>query len=201
MTFEVQQTRWDRIIRRVSGSIGPGSRVGETLSELFPVLDVERVPGELLRLGGTFISFGGGSITSVAGQVPTAQLFNPADSGNLVTITSVRFSCGADTVVRWGISLAALGTAIGTERFRDTRDLVPQQPIAQVRQQSAVAFANAINQSQVLAGVDFKIQGPDTVMVLAPGTGFEIGSNQLVSTIFYGFEWRERAAEESELSL
>ena len=201
MTYEVQQTRWDRLIRRVSGSIGPGSRVSETISELFPMLDVERVPGELLRLGGTFIGFGGGSITAAAGQVPTAQLFNPAESGVLVTITSVHFSCGVDTVVRWGISTAGIGTEIATERFRDTRDLIPKSPVAQVRQRSAVAFANAISQSQVLAGVDFLLQGRNTVMVLAPGTGLEIGSNQLVSTIFYGFEWRERPAEQSELSL
>ena len=54
--FEVQQNRWDQLIRRVSGSIGPGSRVSETLSELLPVMDVERVPGELLRLMGTDVA-------------------------------------------------------------------------------------------------------------------------------------------------
>lgn len=199
--YEVQQTRWDRIIRRVSASIGPGSRVSETLSELFPVLDVERVPGELLMLGGTGLAFGGGQIAAVAGERPTAILFNPADSNQLVTITRVHVAFSITGAVRWGIGLSARGTAISTQVFRDSRRVLPALPVAQVRQESAVAFAPGTNQVTLLADTPFILEDDNSVAVLAPGTGFEIGSNIELNTIFYAFSWRERPAEEAELSL
>ncbi len=201
MGYEVQQTRWDRLVRRVSGSIGPGSRVSETLTELFPVLDVENVPGELLLLGGTAPCFGGGTISSAAGESPTAQLFNPADSGHLVTVTSVIFATNNDATLRYGLGLIALGTAISTQLFRDTRRILPALPVAQVRQRSAVAQANATMQSRLLANAGIQIADENGVCFLAPGTGFEIGIPSLAATIFYGFNWRERPVEESELSL
>jgi len=201
MTYEVQQTRWDRIIRRVSGSIGPGSRVSETISELFPMLDVERVPGELLLLGGTSICHGGGTIAGAAGEAPTAQLFNPLDSGNLVTLTAVRITCDAITTLRWGTGVAVLGTAIGTQVFRDTRLILPALPVGQVRQRSAVALATATNQVVLPANTLLALKDPNDLAVLAPGTGFEIGSSVNTSRINYSFYWRERPAEQSELSL
>jgi len=201
MTFEVQQTRWDRIIRRVSGSIGPGSRVAETLSELFPVIDVERVPGELLILGGTGICHGGGTITAAAGERPTAQLFNPADSNILVTITSVHVGFTMTSIVRWGTTQTQIGTIISTQVFRDTRRLLPALPVAQVSQRSAVAMATATNQTGILVRTNLTLQDENGVAVLAPGTGFEIGNDGIAGTIFYSFYWRERPAEESELSV
>ena len=201
MTYEVQQTRWDRIIRRVSGSIGPGSRVSETLSELFPTLDVERVPGELLFLGGTKLSHGGGTITAIAGQAATASLFNPLDSNHLVTVTGIYFSNLLGGIVRWGPVVIQRGSVIATQTFRDTRALLPAQPVAQVSQLSAVALAPGTNQVRLLANTPLKIEDPNGVTVLAPGTGIEIGSDVLTNTIVYTFYWRERPAEESELSL
>ena len=202
MTYEVQQTRWDRIIRRVSGSIGPGSRVSETISELFPMVDVERVPGELLMLGGTAICNGGGTIAAIAGQAPIAQLFNPVGSGNLITLTGVRVTFGGtNSTVRWGTTLVAVGTIIATQVFRDTRRILPALPIGQVRQNSQVAFATATNQLTLSANTIFHIEDPNGVAVLTPGTGFEIGNDALTDRIRYSFYWRERPAEESELSL
>jgi len=199
--YEVQQTRWDRIIRRVSGSIGPGSRVSETVSELFPMLDVERVPGELLILGGTGIAHGGGAITGAAGQVPTAQLFNPIGSNTLVTISHVYVAFQLVGTVRWGTTIAPRGTVIATQVFRDMRRVLPTLPVAQVRQETAVAFASGTNQTRLLAATTLHLEDENSVAVLPPGSGFEIGSNVLLNTIFYSFYWRERPVEESELSL
>jgi len=199
--FEVQQTRWDRILRRVAGSIGPGSRVSETLSELFPVIDVERVPGELLLLGGTQISNGGGQLAAIAGESPTAQLFNPADSNVLVTITGVYVAFTILGTVRWGTTAVQRGTVISTQVVRDTRVAAPTLPVAQVSQESAVALATGTNQTRILANVNLKLEDPNGVAVLAPGTGFEIGNVTVASTIVYSFYWRERPAEQSELSL
>lgn len=199
MSYEVQQTRWDRIIRRVSSSIGPGSRVSETLSELFPVLDVERVPGELLLLGGTGICHGGGTILSIVGEGATAQLFNPAESNMLVTITGVHFAVAASGTIRWGTTIIQRGTVISTQVFRDMRRVLPELPVAQVSQDSAVALAEGTNQTRALGNTNFTLQDDNGVAVLAPGSGFEIGSAVPNIQIFYSFYWRERPAEESEL--
>jgi len=201
MTYEVQQTRWDRIIRRVSGSIGPGSRVSETISELFPVLDVERVPGELLILGGTNICSGGGLANPAVGESATVQLFNPADSGHLVTLTGLYSAHSSTTDFRWGTTATQRGTPIATETFRDTRSLAPAAPVAQVSVDSAVALADGTNQCRVLASTPFQMHEPNGIAVLAPGTGFEFGNVTTNINLTFAFYWRERPVEESELSL
>jgi len=201
MTYEVQQTRWDRIIRRVSGSIGPGSRISETISELFPMIDVERVPGELLLLGGTAMCHGGGAILSIAGQSPTGQLFNPAESGHLITITGVYAALTKVTTIRWGTVVTQRLPVISTQVFRDMRRLPPALPVGQVSQQSAVAQASGTNQTRVLANTNLKLEDRNGIAVLPPGTGFEIGSESDSDTLRYSFYWRERPAEQSELSL
>ncbi len=201
MTFEVQQTRWDRIIRRVTGSIGPGSRVSETLSELFPVLDIERVPGELLRLGGTFLAFGSTTIVGLAGEASKIQLFNPADSGQLVTVSHFEVGLNTTDTVRYGVETTALTTGVGTEVHRDTRTGAVPRPIGQIRSESAVALAPATGRILLLASRTHVVRDPNSVAVLAPGTGLTVGMSLNAFRIDVTFFWRERVAEESELSL
>jgi len=55
---ELQQNRYDQLLRRVGDLKGPGSKVNDVLQELFPTIDVENVPGELLFLMGTHIGLG-----------------------------------------------------------------------------------------------------------------------------------------------
>ena len=197
----INQNRYDQLLRRVADLQGPGSKVNDVLTELFPMFDVENMPSELLRLSGTKLGQGGGAITSIAAQAPIAQLFNPADSGIIATLTKVYIASTSRTLIRWGPAVVAVGAAIGTELFRDTRDPVPRAPVCNVRQNSQVAFAAGTNQSIVLTDTLLTIEGPDDVMVLAPGTGFEVGTNSLASTIVYSFQWRERVAEPSELNV
>lgn len=199
MTYEVQQTRWDRLIRRVSGSIGPGSRVSETLSELFPVLDVERVPGELLLLGGTHICFGGGSILALAGNRPSALLFNPVDSGVIATVSSVFVSPNPSSEILWGLTLVEQGAAVGTETFRDLRQLPTQRPSCKVFTREEVAAAGGTARVRVANFDTLHLQDENGVMVLGPGTGLDLGLNTLASQLFFCFYWRERPAVESEL--
>jgi len=202
MSSDLQQTRYDKLIRRVGGIIGPGSKVAEALPELFPVIDVERVPGELLLLSGTEICFGGGTILAIALEFPTAQLFNPDGSGKLVTLTSLVASSSSGTnTVRFGLTATVRGAAIGTETLRDTRQLPPARPVAQVRQESDAAAANATGQSRILNNTPFYLTDDNGIAVLAPGTGFEIGLDSAASQIHYTFYWRERVALESELNL
>jgi len=199
MTYEVQQTRWDRLIRRVSGSIGPGSRVSETLSELFPVLDVERVPGELLILGGTDLCFGGGTIDAEPAKGGFAQLINPVDSGSIITLTTWTFATDTTEIIRWGRTNTALGTAIGTETFRDTRRALTQNPLAQVNQGTQVAVVGGTCQARTTGTETFTNSDANGVIVLGPGGIFEVGVGPNGNVIFYSFYWRERPAQESEL--
>ena len=199
MTSEIQTDRYSQIIRRVSAMIGPGGRVVEALTELFPVLDVERVPGELLLLGGTRLSFGGGSRTGDAGEAGRMQLFNPVDSNALVTVTRILASVSVTSTLRWGVVNVALTTGTGTETFRDTRLGLTDRPVGEIRAVSSVALADATNQVQVTANTPVVIEDPNGVAVLSPGFGIEVGPAALAITVFLAFSWRERPAEAAEL--
>jgi len=201
MTYEVQQTRWDRIIRRVSGSIGPGSRVSETLSELFPMVDVEQVPGELLILGGTQLAFGGFSLAASVGEINKWQLVNPADSGNLVILEKVIYTSAANEEIRWDITSTLFGAAANTQRVLDVRIGVDQLPVARVNFDQAAGGTNLTGIAAVTADVSFVLENENPIAILAPATAFQIsGTTQNVASKI-AFYWRERPALESELSL
>jgi len=200
MTYEVQQTRWDRLIRRVSGSIGPGSRVSETISELFPVLDVENVPGELLLLSGTAICHGGGAAAGAVGEIPNLILFNPPDSGHLITVTQIAVAVSTNDQIRFELSSGVLGAQLNTERFREGRLITPTTvPVGQLR-----SFSNP---SQIAQQVAFRVLANDShfisdqngVAVLAPDTRLVMASTVTATTLTGTFWWRERPAQESEL--
>ena len=201
MTSEIQQNRYDQLIRRVGGIIGPGSKVAEVITELFPMIDVENVPSELLILGGTRVCMGGGTITGAVGESPKTQLFNPDGSSMLVIIERIVISTNASNIVRWGRSNAVFGTDIATAVFRDTRNPVFNRPIAQVRTLSAVALASATNQVRINQLTELSVESPNDVVILSPGEGFEIGVATTNTAIYFGFTWRERVAESSELNL
>ena len=200
MGYEVQQTRWDRIIRRVSGSIGPGSRVSETLSELFPVLDVERVPAELLVLGGTRMAMGRTSAAAVAANVPCAMLRNPGGSGVLITVHQVRFSSTTAQVVTGGPTLNTLATA-GATAFADTRLSLTNRPTGLVLSEALLVGAPDFFRFNVQQSIDTVWTVPKAIAVLAPGTALAICGSTVNTQFSSAWSWQERSAEESELSL
>lgn len=196
---ELQQNRYDQLLRKVGDLKGPGSKVSEVLTELFPTFDVENMPPELIRLSGARLGHGGGTITAIAAQSPTGILVNPAGSGKIITITRVYASSNAISVVRWGTTVTVRGTAVNTQQFRDTRDRAPSLPSGSIRQISAVAAAVGTNQTRVLASTNLTLDDPAGIAVLAPDTAFEIGLGALVSTLQFAFSWKERTAEPSEV--
>ena len=200
MTNEIQQNRYDRLLRRVAGIIGPGSKVSEVLTELFPVLDVESVPSELLILSGTNTCFGGGLILGAAAESPKMGLFNPAGSNTIITLTDVFFaSSGATNIVRWGLNTNQLANSITTQQFTDTRHPTGQLPVGEIGTESAVALANATGQTRSISHVMNQLQGKNDVAMLRPGIGFEIGLTVVNTTIYTTFYWRERPMESSEV--
>jgi len=200
MPSEIQQNRYDRLVRRVAGIIGPGSKVSEVLTELFPVLDVESVPAELLILAGTNTCFGGGTIVGLAGESPKMGLFNPAGSNTIITLTDVYISTGTGfATVRWGLNTNQLANNISTQTFTDTRHPVGQLPVGQVNTESAVALANATGQAVVINRTTLHIDGKNDLAMLRPGIGFEIGIAAVAFNIHVTFYWRERPMETSEV--
>lgn len=202
MTFEVQQTRWDRLVRRVSGSIGPGSRVAETLGELFPVLDIEQVPAELLVLGGTRMAIGFTAEAGVAAVFQVSELFNPVDSGALLTLHDLHIFSDSALDIGMGLTDGSFTNNNPTQvGFADGRLLPPTVPVGQVRDETAGApgvINYVINRDFFLANI---YKPPKAIAVLSPGTGWSVTTRLVDVSLTVSYFWTERAAEQSELSL
>ena len=202
MPFEIQQTRWDKLLRRVSGSIGPGSRVGTSISDLFPVLDVESVPGELLLLAGTRICSGAAGALGAAAEVPNVIIANPADSGLLLTVTQVCITSDVTGLVRFAMQSGITGAAQSRERFRDARLIsATSLPSGQIRTASNASLPDQDVAFGVIADEPVFFSDENGLAVLSPNTQYLAAGVTVVSTIRVTYWWRERAAEQSELNL
>jgi len=196
---ELQQNRYDSLLRRVGDLKGPGSKVNDVLQELFPTIDVENVPGELLFLMGTRIGWGSAARSPSAGKIPGVQLFNPVGSGHLISVSDVVISINATTPVSWGIVLTTLPINTGIPRIRDSRVGVGQSGVSELRT-SVDAVAPVGGQVRLLTNTAFHVPRENTVCVLAPGTGLTVtGGVDIGLTV--SFVYRERIAEPSELNL
>ena len=197
---ELQQSRYDQLLRRVGDLKGPGSKVNDVLQELFPTLDVENVPGELLALMGTQPCFGGVVLTGSAGQRARIQLFNPVGSGKLIACSTVQVSVGTTQQIRWTVNSNALATGVGVESYRDGRLGITARPAGQIRTSDTVAATDATGVLRCISGDTRFVTDPNAVAILPPGSGLEFGSGTDATTINITFLWRERVGEPSELS-
>ncbi len=201
MSQDLQTARYDQLLRRVGALIGPGSKVTEVLAELFPVLDVENVPGELLRLMGTKLGMGGVGLTAVAGQSAKIQLFNPQGSGQLITITLVISSTPNNgDVTSWAFGQVGLTTLVAGTPFRDTRDGLAPITVGQVRHVISAAGITSEFEYASVGQTPTMIKDRNGVCVLAPGTGLTV-TTENNRDLRCSFFWRERVAEPSELNL
>lgn len=200
MGQELQQNRYAQLLRRVGGLVGTFSAVNEVLGELFPVLDVERSPGELFWLGGKRLCWGSASVTAGAGFRPRVQLFNPLGSGKIIAISSCYVSALTTQQLNWQLANAGLGTGVGTELFRDSRGGISGRPTGQIRTQSPVAAVGASGSMIVLANETNTLEDENSVAVITPGFGLSVGGTTVAGTISVSFNWREREVEQSELN-
>jgi len=195
---ELQQNRYDQLLRRVGDLKGPGSKVNDVLQELFPTLDVENVPGELLLLMGTRIGLAGTTKSPTAGKAAGIQLFNPAGSGQLVTISSVYLAASANMSISYGLTTVALGTNTGIPRLRDSRVGSGPSGISELRTTGDVGGPIG-GTVRMAANTTLHLVDVNSFAVLAPGTGMSFGGSldiNFSATFFY----RERIAEPSELT-
>jgi len=173
--------------------------VSEVLSELFPVIDVENIPGELLLLGGTRLCIGSQILAGAAGQVARIQVFNPVDSNQIISISSVVVGTLSTQTIRYAVVETLLTSVIDTQAFRDGRLPRTSRPTGLIRSQSSVAKTNANGQFRLLANTSYTLEDHNTVAVVPPGTGFEVGADLVASQITVTFNWRERSVERAEL--
>ena len=195
----INQNRWDQLVRRVAGLIGPGSKVNNTIGDLFPMLDVENLPGELYLLSGTRLGFGGAAQVGSAGESARVQLFNPADSGMLVTITGVMAALSSGTgEVAWVLRNVAESTNTFAT-VRDTRLGIITRTTALVLAASDPVVLSGDGRIRLLVNTPLLLNDPNGVAVLAPGTGLTVFLPTVAQVLFCNFWWRERAAEQAEL--
>jgi len=197
---EIQQNRWDQLVRRVAGLIGPGSKVNNTIGDLFPMLDVENLPPELYVLGGTGLAFRSTDTTAASGQENASQLANPAGSGKLLTVTTVIIEMSAADIVALSLVIAELAVSNGFGAFRDRRVEGPggSAAVGNLRTEDGVIVLPGLG-VKVVMNVPFTITDPNGICVLAPGDRLTVGTQSLARRLIVSYFWRERVAEQSEL--
>ena len=197
MPNDLQTARYDGLIRRVGGLLGGGSKVTESLSELFPMIDCENLPAELLFLAGWRTAFTTQTVNATVGETSRAQIQNPVGSGRIVVVTDA-FVLSTNIVAFTNTETLFTPTFFG--RLRDTRTGFDAN--------SGATVANASTGNTIRRGFLFfpaegfihHFSNENSLAVLAPGTAFEYGTvldNVAMDVTFF---WRERAALSSELN-
>lgn len=195
---ELQQNRYDKLLRRVGGLIGPGSMVNDALTELFPTIDVESLNAELSLPLDWRLGFASDNLGPTAGQLNLIQLFNPAASGNLVVLERVDLRTDSDQFVAYATVNAALTNVVASD-VRDTREGIQNPPTAEVRDVTQVGGIANIGLIFCQTNVIQTIEEKRGLFVLAPGTGVTFVNAAANTSLMCSFFWRERAAEASEL--
>ncbi len=196
---EIQQNRWDQLVRRVAGIVGGGSQVNDTLNELFPVIDVESVPLELLALAGTQLGMCATTLSASVGEHNHHQLFNPEGSNMLLAVTTVAVFTDVLLTMRFSTFIGELATLAGNERRRDTRAGTLASLVGQNRTDQSIVNAGLDFRVRSAAAANTQVNDPNGIAVLFPGTGLTVSSEP--TNVFSGvsFMWRERVFQESEL--
>jgi len=198
---EIQQNRYDQLLRRVAGIIGPGSKVSQVITELFPMIDVENVPSELLALSNTALAFRSTNITAAAGLSNASQLANPDGSGKIITVTQILISINTTTVATLTLANPLLANSNGFGELRDSRTGQPGggTAVGNTRIETG-AVVNAGLQMRIETNLAYSLRDNNDIAILLPGDQLTIGISAVALNLIVGYFWRERVAERSELS-
>lgn len=195
----IQTGAFDNLIRRLYSIKGGGSELSETLGDVFPILDLENLPSELLLLRGWVLGMGRIRNASAVGMVNSHQLFNPAGSAKIIVLTSLRVSVGSTSLVEFGPAFTALTDTSTPGTRRDTRAQVIK-PTNGLLQEEDDGTRSAFGAVQLITDISADILDPNGLAVLVPGTAFRINDLTTNITMRTSWMWRERTAEPSELS-
>ena len=196
---ELQQNRYDRLIRRVGGLIGAGSMVNDALTELFPMIDVESLSAELSFLSDWRIAFGSTLQVGVVANVNLSQIFNPAESGMIVVLERIDVTSNTNQLIEYALAATPLTGATANIAMRDTRRGILVAPVAQLREVNQLASIATFGLFLIQTNTNFTMEEKKGLFVLAPGTGLTFATLATDSSLNITYQWRERVAEPSEL--
>jgi len=197
---EIQQNRWDQLIRRASNIVGGGSQVNDTLNELFPFMDVETLNAELAILSGTKLCLGSTSQAALAANLSHSQLFNPVDSNTLITVERVDLSMPTGDLVEYVMAALPLTNSSFTAVFRDTRLVAAGTPVGQLRDVQQAAGLPTTGNIFVPTDTPVTLQDKRGIFVLGPGSGVTFATTTVNRTFRMSYQWRERVVEPAELN-
>jgi len=197
---EIQQNRWDQLVRRVANIVSGGSMVSDALNELFPHIDVETLLAELQLLKGTRICIGAVNHPSSAGDVNHTQVFNPVGSGIICTVTAVQFRAATLQEIRYAMSNVPLTDSTATAVVFDGRLGILQNPTCQLRSVQQVGLLGRQGAYLVEANVTRELKDSNGLFVLSPGTGVTFATSTAAVASIFNYYWRERLAEPAELN-
>ncbi len=196
---DLQQARYDQLVRRLGALYGGGSKVVEVLPELFPVIDVENLPPEALAYTGWRTSWQMINQGNVAAQTSACELSNPAGSGILASVTQVIIRVGTTDSIQMEVNAAPLVSAAIRGLFRDGRAGGQRATVCELRADPNVATGAGLRLF-ITAGDLVTVRDDNGLVVLSPGSAFRVGSTGTNIFLDVNFLWRERTAEPSELN-
>jgi len=197
---QLNQNRYDALLRRVGDLKGPGSKVNDALTELFPMIDVENLPAELLLLSGSKLcmataALGAGGVGFFTNMI----LSNPVGSGVIARLMSIEIIISAQTI---NFSPTAnVSAALGGEAFADTRIIAEGTALKLQGASNLLTAHPARFQKRSLVDLTLTWEPPVAIAVLSPGAGFGFGPNLDNQSMTASLTWIERQAQPSELNL
>lgn len=199
MSNQLQQTRYDQLIRRAGGLIGGGSKVSSVIPELFPVLELENTTPELLALSGWRTAWQSTERPGNVATVSTSQLINPEDSGIIAVLTSLWVNISVAGAFQMQNTEALLANNPIGGLFRDARFGVPRNTALQVDSADGPTIG-AGARFRLQPDLNFKVADENGLVVITPGTEFSLSTTSVNIIMTVNYFWRERVAEASELS-
>lgn len=195
----IQQTRYDELLRRTTAQYGGGSKVGEALEDLFPVIEVENAPIELLRATKWIMGMGVISRVAAAATLNTQQLFNPPGSGKLIVVTSLSLWSTTIADVTIGPAFVALADASVPGAERDTRAGQIEATVGLLQREDD-GTGSAFHEVRLGANATLQLSDSNGIAVLAPGTGLVCQIRTVALRLNSNWMWRERVAQPEELN-
>jgi len=195
----LNQNRYDALLRRVGDLKGPGSKVNDALTELFPMLDVENLPSELLLLSGTRLCVGHIAVLAVGATIPQAMLRVALETSVVATIHMV--SMFSETAQR--IAMGPTQNVYpdpGAQAFTDGR-VFGEGTVAKVLGDNLLVVGSDFYRLQIPAGTSIDFIPPKGFSVVTPGTAFSVSGTVGATPLDVSFFWSERVAQPSELNL
>jgi len=196
----LNQNRYDQLLRRVGDLKGPGSKVNDALTELFPMLDVENLPAELQLLAGSRLCMGTGLLgAGGATFFGTMLLRNNAGSGIIARLIEVNVVATAGSIVLGPTQNS--DTPLGGEAFADTRIFGEGTALKIQGSNNNLVFGANFWTPRTDADNIYSWSPPSSIAVISPGNAFSVSNGAANVALRVNWLWLERQAQPSELNL